>query len=43
MKKGYICVVTMGMDIRKHFAVLDKIMRLLIFYDIISISLTLYC
>ena len=37
-KKGNILVLTEGRKVRKHFAVLDKITRQLIFYDIISIA-----
>ena len=36
-KCGFIWVVTKGREVRKHFAVLDKITQQLIFYDIISI------
>ena len=38
MYLGYIWVVTKGREVGNHFAVLDKIMRQLIFYDIISID-----
>ena len=39
-KRGNILVLTEGRKVRKHFAVLDKITRQLIFYDIISIAWT---
>ena len=33
MKIGVILVVTKGREVRKHFAVLDKITKQLVFYD----------
>ena len=36
-KTGYIWVLAKGGEVRKHFAVLDKITWQMIFYDIISI------
>ena len=37
---GYIWVVIKEREVRKHFALLDKISRQLMFYDIISILQT---